>query len=84
MSAILNEWGLQWILLGALGVSFIIAFHELGHYALARLLNMRVVRFSVGLGPKLVSFRRRLRRPKVVHQSAALGPHHRVLGGPRV
>lgn len=58
MSAILNEWGLQWILLGALGVSFIIAFHELGHYALARLLNMRVVRFSVGLGPKLVSFRR--------------------------
>lgn len=58
MSAILNEWGLQWILLGALGVSFIIAFHELGHYALARMLNMRVVRFSVGLGPKLVSFRR--------------------------
>ena len=48
----------DWVLLGALGVSFIIAFHELGHYSLARLLNMRVVRFSVGMGPKLLSFRR--------------------------
>lgn len=46
------------ILLAVLGVGFLIAFHELGHYALARLLGMRVLRYSLGFGPKLFGFRR--------------------------
>ncbi|MDP2339383.1 MAG: M50 family metallopeptidase [Deltaproteobacteria bacterium] len=46
------------VLLAALGIGFLIAFHELGHYAVARLLGMRVLRYSLGFGPKLFGFRR--------------------------
>lgn len=32
--------------------------HELGHFLVARWLGVRVITFSIGFGPKLVSFRR--------------------------
>lgn len=41
------------ILLGVL-----ITVHELGHFLLAKLLNVKVVRFSIGFGPKLIGFTR--------------------------
>jgi regulator of sigma E protease len=46
------------IVLAILGVGFLIAWHELGHYAVARLLGMRVIRYSIGFGPKLFGFTR--------------------------
>lgn len=46
------------IALAAFGVGFLIAFHELGHYAAARLLGMRVIRYSLGFGKKVVGFTR--------------------------
>lgn len=46
------------IALAVFGVGFLIAWHELGHFAAARLLGMRVLRFSVGFGPRLWGFRR--------------------------
>ncbi|MCC7109854.1 MAG: site-2 protease family protein, partial [Deltaproteobacteria bacterium] len=45
------------ILLAVLGVGFLIAWHELGHYSAARLLGMRVLRFSIGFGPRLWGFK---------------------------
>jgi regulator of sigma E protease len=45
------------IVLAILGVGFLIAFHELGHYMAARLLGMRVLSYSLGLGPRLFGFR---------------------------
>jgi regulator of sigma E protease len=42
--------------LGVLGV--LILVHELGHYIAARAFDIHVSRFSIGLGPKLVGFRR--------------------------
>jgi regulator of sigma E protease len=44
--------------LAILGVGFLIAWHELGHYTVARLLGMRVLRYSLGFGPKLFGFTR--------------------------
>jgi regulator of sigma E protease len=41
------------IVLAILGVGLLIAWHELGHYALARLLHMRVLKYSIGFGPKV-------------------------------
>lgn len=46
------------IALAIFGVGFLIAFHELGHYLAARLLGMRVLRYSLGLGPRMTGFRR--------------------------
>ena len=56
------------IALAVVGIGFLIAFHELGHYAAARLLGMRVLRYSVGFGPKLFGFRRN----DIEYQLAAL------------
>jgi regulator of sigma E protease len=42
--------------IGVLGV--LILVHELGHYLAARAFDIQVTRFSIGLGPKLLAFRR--------------------------
>ena len=39
-------------------LALLILVHELGHFVAARWFDVRVPRFSIGLGPKLVSFRR--------------------------
>ncbi len=36
----------------------LIFFHELGHYLVARMVGVTVVRFSIGFGPRVVGFRR--------------------------
>ena len=43
------------ILLGFLGIGFLIGFHELGHFIFAKLFNVRVPSFSLGFGPRLIS-----------------------------
>ena len=44
------------ILLGLLGLSIVIFFHELGHFFMAKLVGIPVLEFSIGMGPALVSF----------------------------
>jgi regulator of sigma E protease len=39
-------------------IGVLITVHEFGHFLLARLVGVRVLKFSIGFGPKLVSFRR--------------------------
>ena len=47
------------IVLGILALGLLIAVHEWGHYLLARLTGMRVIRFSLGFGPPIVSWTRK-------------------------
>ncbi len=56
------------IALAVVGIGFIIAFHELGHYAAARVLGMRVLRYSLGFGPRLFG----VRHGEIDYQLAAL------------
>lgn len=44
--------------LAALLVAILIFVHELGHFLMAKLLRVKVVRFSLGFGPRLVGFQR--------------------------
>ena len=44
----------MFIVLAILAFGFIIAIHELGHYISARLLNVKVIEFAIGMGPKLL------------------------------
>ena len=46
------------IVLAALGISFLIFIHELGHFLAARAFKVRVETFSVGFGTRLWGFRR--------------------------
>jgi regulator of sigma E protease len=38
------------------GLSFLVIVHELGHYLVARAYGMRVLRFSIGLGPPIAKW----------------------------
>ena len=43
------------LIIAILAFSFIIIFHELGHFLFARLFSVGVVSFSLGMGPSLIS-----------------------------
>lgn len=47
------------ILIAVFGISLLVIVHELGHYLVARAFGMRVVRFSIGLGPVLARYQPR-------------------------
>lgn len=40
------------------GLGFVVFVHELGHFLVAKWADVKVERFSLGFGPKLVAFRR--------------------------
>ncbi len=42
------------IIIGLIGLSFLIFFHETGHFLFARLLGIKVEAFSIGMGPVLL------------------------------
>ncbi|MBR1857482.1 MAG: site-2 protease family protein, partial [Oribacterium sp.] len=43
------------IIVALLGLSFLIFFHELGHFLAAKLCHVGVLEFSIGMGPRLIS-----------------------------
>ncbi len=59
-----------YVLLGILGLALLIVVHESGHLLVARAFGMRVVRFSIGIGPVL--WRHRPRGSETVYQVALI------------
>ena len=52
-------WGKVWpFLVAILYFGFLILSHELGHFGTARAFRVRVTEFSLGMGPKLLKFKR--------------------------
>ncbi|MCE1196728.1 site-2 protease family protein, partial [bacterium] len=47
------------IILGLLGLSFVVVIHEFGHFLAARAVGVEVEVFSIGMGPRLAGFKRR-------------------------
>jgi len=47
---------LSWIAAVAVLLGVLILVHELGHFAFAKLFDVKVLRFSLGFGPKLFGF----------------------------
>ena len=45
----------MFIFIGILAFGLLIAIHELGHFVAAKLLDIRVNEFAIGMGPKLIS-----------------------------
>src|SRR5688572_10284637 len=64
----LRDMSFLQIVLAVLGIGMLIAWHELGHYAVARALGMRVLKYSIGFGPKLFGFK----KGEIEYQVAAL------------
>lgn len=45
-------------LISLISIGFLIFFHELGHFVVAKLVGIKVQEFSLGFGPKLLKFQR--------------------------
>lgn len=55
-----EAWGKVWpILVAILFFGFLILSHELGHFGAARAFKVRVLEFSLGMGPRLLKFKRK-------------------------
>lgn len=44
------------LIISILALSFVVFFHELGHFIFAKFFGVRVQTFSIGFGPKLLSY----------------------------
>jgi len=60
------------ILFFILAIGVLVTFHELGHYWVARLLNVKVLRFSVGFGKPLITWRRKKGEDEIEYVIALL------------
>lgn len=47
-----------YILLAILALSVLVMIHELGHFVAGRLLGFTILEFAIGMGPKLVGFKK--------------------------
>ncbi|MDO5026596.1 MAG: RIP metalloprotease RseP [Tissierellia bacterium] len=47
------------VILGLIMFMFLILVHEFGHFAIAKLSGIKVNEFSIGMGPKLVQFKKK-------------------------
>ena len=43
------------IIVGLLGIGFLIGFHELGHFIFCKIFKIRTPSFSIGMGPRLLT-----------------------------
>ena len=46
-----------YILVGFLAFGFLVIAHEFGHFIVARLNNVKVEEFSLGMGPKIIGIK---------------------------
>ncbi len=53
-SSVLLFKNLFFIIVGLIGINFLIAFHELGHFLFCKLFNIKTPSFSIGFGPRLL------------------------------
>ncbi len=63
-----------------LALSILIAFHEFGHFWVARKLGVRVLRFSVGFGKPLLRFQKTPESTEFVLAAVPLGGYVQMLG----
>lgn len=61
-------------------LAVLICFHELGHYTVARLCNVKILKFSFGFGPKLFSFRAGADQTEWIISALPFGGYVSMLG----
>lgn len=52
----MKQLSLRHFIFGLLGISFVIAFHEFGHWIFCKIAGVATPTFSVGFGPTLIQF----------------------------
>lgn len=62
-------------------IALLVAVHEWGHFYVARLCGVRVLRFSIGFGPKLLGWTSRQTGTEFVLSAIPLGGYVKMLDG---
>jgi regulator of sigma E protease len=65
---------------GLLGISFIIAFHELGHFLFCKIFNIKTPSFSIGMGPRLIA--RKIGETEFIIAAIPLGGYVEIAQAP--
>ena len=63
-----------------LAIGILVAFHEFGHYWVARRLGVKVLRYSIGFGKPLLSWRRGRDQVEYVIAAIPLGGYVKLVG----
>lgn len=69
-------------ILGILGISFLIGFHEMGHFLFCKLFRIHTPSFSIGFGPKLIS--RKIGETEFAISAIPLGGYVEIAGAAEV
>lgn len=69
-------------ILGILGISFLIGFHEMGHFLFCKLFQIRTPSFSIGFGPKL--FSKKIGETEFALSAIPLGGYVEIAGSAEV
>lgn len=68
----------MYIIMAILGFSLLIVGHELGHFALAKINNVKVLEFSLGMGPKIYGIKGK--ETEYAIKALPIGGYVRMLG----
>ena len=60
-----------YVILAILSFGLLIVLHELGHFLTARLFGVGINEFSIGMGPKLFSWKGKPRKEKTTSEASA-------------
>lgn len=83
VNAILLSWkNLFFILIGLMGIGFLIALHEFGHFLFCKLFKIRTPSFSVGFGPRL--FTKKIGDTEFALSAIPLGGYVEIAGAVEV
>lgn len=69
---------LIFILIGLIGIGFLIGFHELGHFLFCKLFNIRTPSFSIGFGPRI--FTKKIGQTEFALSAIPLGGYVEIAG----
>ncbi|HRN77674.1 MAG TPA: M50 family metallopeptidase [Candidatus Dependentiae bacterium] len=83
VNAILLSWkNLFFILIGLMGIGFLIALHEFGHFLFCKLFKIRTPSFSIGFGPRL--FTKKIGGTEFALSAIPLGGYVEIAGAVEV
>ena len=72
------EVTIVYILMGVLAFSFLVIAHEFGHFIVAKLNDVKVEEFSLGMGPKIIGIKGR--ETEYLIKALPIGGYVKMLG----
>lgn len=73
---------LFFIVVGIMGIGFLIGFHELGHFVFCKIFHIRTPSFSIGMGPRI--FKKKIGETEFALSLLPLGGYVEIAGAAEV